>query len=539
MSTANANIVASLVNDDFFTFAVDNELARVVKIEYSGEIVDTLSLFSQSTPGVPNKFDRYSIVLDQNESIRVLDQAYYTLYKITTTTLEVVSSENLTSSKGKQITMDLNNNVIVGTWESVAVDDNNRVYTVENESPNKIYVTDLSSLSTSNTTVFLQDYITSKEEIVIYNKFTEDITEQTLLTNSTSARAFNPQEINICKDNFLYVSNDTSEIIKLQIYNDGRIGFEEHVTLFGKTQSTGVALSSFDSSAINTISFSLTLEADKSDNTFKDFFWVINPETQTLFKLNEEFETVDCFFLPNSIDPVYSSVEDRSAYSFNLPPATTYDWHRKFVYIPANGNPNNFTANVYTNDDTKTLLGTPLTLADGQWYHLALTYDQPTGEIKFYLDNVLVDSSSVTPGLALDNFYNNGITLGATKLRTGAINSELDCSMYSFDGRGYDSKIYDTALTQGQLAQLVLDAIKMEDVEWNMQTSQRQFIEQIERFFKHRVPGNASQMYNIRLVGLGITDPDLQKSIEDVIKNSIERVVPAYATLYNIEWDNK
>ena len=60
---------------------------------------------------------------------------------------------------------------------------------------------------------------------------------------------------------------------------------------------------------------------------------------------------------------------------------------------------------------------------------------------------------------------------------------------------------------------------------------------EIERFFKHKLPGNKSQYYNIRLVNLGITDLTTRTIIEEIIKDTVTKISPAYTELYRIIWE--
>ena len=51
------------------------------------------------------------------------------------------------------------------------------------------------------------------------------------------------------------------------------------------------------------------------------------------------------------------------------------------------------------------------------------------------------------------------------------------------------------------------------------------------------MPGQKSQFYNIRLVGLQISDPTTREIIEEVIKNTVNKIAPLYTSLYKIIWD--
>jgi hypothetical protein len=110
--------------------------------------------------------------------------------------------------------------------------------------------------------------------------------------------------------------------------------------------------------------------------------------------------------------------------------------------------------------------------------------------------------------------------------------------MYNFDGSLYDIRMYNVYLTQNQHAQIILSNLKIDDMQWNIPVGARQYIEQIERFFKHKTPGSHSQYFNIRLSGLKIYDVSIRKDIEDIIRKTISKTAPVYVSLLRIEWDD-
>ncbi len=72
---------------------------------------------------------------------------------------------------------------------------------------------------------------------------------------------------------------------------------------------------------------------------------------------------------------------------------------------------------------------------------------------------------------------------------------------------------------------------------WNMPTALTSYIEEIVRFFKFKMPGQKSQFYNIKLIGLQIDDEDVREIIEDIIKEAIQKIAPLYTSLHKIIWD--
>jgi hypothetical protein len=71
---------------------------------------------------------------------------------------------------------------------------------------------------------------------------------------------------------------------------------------------------------------------------------------------------------------------------------------------------------------------------------------------------------------------------------------------------------------------------------WNSSSGQRAYIEEIERFFLHRLPGQKSQYFDIKIKNSTITDSNVKTIIENNIKNILSQNTPAYTNLRNIIW---
>ena len=71
-----------------------------------------------------------------------------------------------------------------------------------------------------------------------------------------------------------------------------------------------------------------------------------------------------------------------------------------------------------------------------------------------------------------------------------------------------------------------------------MACGRRNYLEEIERYFKFQIPGNKSTLMNIVLKNSGITNKDLRFEIEKRIYTLLAKTVPAYIKVNNIKWSN-
>jgi hypothetical protein len=99
--------------------------------------------------------------------------------------------------------------------------------------------------------------------------------------------------------------------------------------------------------------------------------------------------------------------------------------------------------------------------------------------------------------------------------------------------------MYAKTFTQGEIEQLYFAsdfAYPRQDLTWNMEVGDRNYIEEIEHWFKLQLPGSKSKYFNINIHNLNIDNMDIKNVIEDAIKQNISKIAPAETSLYSINW---
>jgi hypothetical protein len=76
------------------------------------------------------------------------------------------------------------------------------------------------------------------------------------------------------------------------------------------------------------------------------------------------------------------------------------------------------------------------------------------------------------------------------------------------------------------------------DVRLDMACGMRNYVEEIERYFKIDVPSSKSTLYNLTIRNSGITDPELRVELEKRILSLLNSSAPAYTKLNTIKWSN-
>lgn len=219
---------------------------------------------------------------------------------------------------------------------------------------------------------------------------------------------------------------------------------------------------------------------------------------------------------------------------------TNYDWNRKFNYLANNKEPQ-LELQMTLGTDTlplcgKTTLSFPATTLSNDEWHLVSFTKASGGDINFYTDSVLRASANIPEAVVYYDFENS-LFIGTDAGKIQPLDIEVGNVGIYYRGYFDDIRIYDYVLQPWDLWFIHNNKQQYDDIVWNMNIGNQAYLEEIERFFKFKLPGSKSQFFNIRLSGLNITDPEVREIIEGIIKQTIVRVAPAYSMLYKIIWE--
>ena len=98
--------------------------------------------------------------------------------------------------------------------------------------------------------------------------------------------------------------------------------------------------------------------------------------------------------------------------------------------------------------------------------------------------------------------------------------------------------LYNAPLNYFDICFHTRESDNIEDIEFNLPCGHKSLLEEVERYFKFRSPGNKSTVMNIVLKNSGISKKDLQEEVEKRILNLLNKTVPAYVKLGSIKWKN-
>jgi hypothetical protein len=290
-----------------------------------------------------------------------------------------------------------------------------------------------------------------------------------------------------------------------------------------------------------TISF--IYEYNRKENTKTWYAIIIHSEEQTLYQVTLDGEIKTVTFLPTRLDVRYPITQDQNPKLLTFTckgDYTGYEWRRIFNKVLYNNIPQlQFKIGAEPLSQAfqpfKYNLSVPVdTLVNETWYLITCIFQNH--QLKIYINNILVGTKYTPSDLDLIYELKNDLYIGTPNGKTDSLNKEINSTNLIWNGYIDTVRIYDYAITNEMIQSMVREKIQGENITWNIPTAPLQYVETIERFFKHRLPGAKSPFFSIKLSGLKTTDSAAKQRIENEIKAVVRQISPAHTKILNIEW---
>lgn len=329
-------------------------------------------------------------------------------------------------------------------------------------------------------------------------------------------------------ENNLWVLAESNKIYKINTKNKTLID----------TYEVGVQTNSIDSKNISFIK-----AYKRSTNTFTWYAIICHDYEKTLYQVTLDGKIINNTFLPpklNTLDPV-TALQDKDQLKFTgKGDFTGYERRRIFNKILYNNNPQiQFkVATTYPNRSlpySTTTLSIPVQYLQNDVWHL-VTVTLKNHVIQIFIDNYLRDEIQIPRNADFNYEFKNDLFIGCPVGKVENLNKEINSTAVIWNGYIDSVRIYDYAIRPELIQYFVREKSIADDIQWNIQTAALQYVEVVDRFFKHRLPGAKSTFFNIRLTGTKITDPAIRQRIENDIKVAVLQLKPAYAELLRVEW---
>lgn len=103
---------------------------------------------------------------------------------------------------------------------------------------------------------------------------------------------------------------------------------------------------------------------------------------------------------------------------------------------------------VLSNSERSVSCGSDVLVNDGNWHHIAVTYDSVKNTINFYVDGVSRGTKAYTSGYTYYSSWSNGLFIGRDP------NKSTVSDNYLFKGRMNDVRVYNHALSQKEISDI-------------------------------------------------------------------------------------
>ena len=193
-------------------------------------------------------------------------------------------------------------------------------------------------------------------------------------------------------------------------------------------------------------------------------------------------------------------------------------------------------------------------LSNNDWHHFAAVVDGDAAKGKyqanFYIDCRLVGSAELTAATKSKKIstyykYDSGIVLGGMVGKSGPIFSEMNVTGGAMSCSVDDFRVYNCPMKQEDLYYMMLTKYSCVDLIWHFKSQERNFVEEIEKFYKFKAPGSKSAHYVLHVKGYEFprtaTEEDksqIKALLEAQMREAFKRIAPAYTDLLKIVWEN-
>lgn len=480
-------------NNGFFNpyMAFIGDTGKVVIMNIEGHVVDSKTLPQPSMPT--------SLAIDSNDYMWVSDNLAKRVYKMDV-------NGDLVDSIDFDAGVDLTN-ITLGTDSIYIQDTANNMLSSFNIFTKEF---NYNVPSVANTlTVDLNGLVqgTSGSQILVDNDNSIWTVENGVVYNNSLA-IVSGTNIACDKDNNLWVLYGTNDFMKIDL------------STFETTSGTIGSNSISTDRAIN-----FTYEFN--NNVWETFAYFTFANEQLIYKTDANGNLVKTINL--NIFDTYPT----------LSTFTSYDWNRKFNFHKIGKQPQIQTEIVIidnSNNITRETLYIPSSaVANNNWHMFTFTVEN--GSAKFYMDALLRDTVNFSTDNRIYYEYENPLLIGMDVGKITSLADEYGLKSLYYKGRIDDLRIYDTTLNNSDIRYIYLSKFDYRSLNWNMDSGNQNYLEEIARFFKFKLPGLKSQYYNIRISGLNIQDTSVREMIENIIKTNLKKIVPVYAELFKIIWE--
>jgi hypothetical protein len=343
----------------------------------------------------------------------------------------------------------------------------------------------------------------------------------------------NIQYITCDRNNNIWILHDTYKLTKINTISN----LIEFTKTFKSTQIDNIT--NQQSRFINFISL-------KENNKETDYAIIVDNQEKTcyLIKLDGSlFNKINLLIIPSVFltkrnflrDGInFTCYGDFTGYQFQRKFNNNYELVWKVKITQASG----YTISNMSADKTIYLPFNTSQIDQG-WHYFSFCFDHQRGKISAYVDGIILNQYSFEPFKYKIKTSYKPLTIGAITTDQGLLNDTVGMNdkhkLIAYISRFH---IYKYAFDKHTIDLLYKSTFvdMYKDLTWNINIGKRNYIEQIDKFFMHKMPGNKSKLFNLKIKNFPATEKQ-KLLIKQALESTIEKIIPADTVLHTIKWE--
>jgi len=227
------------------------------------------------------------------------------------------------------------------------------------------------------------------------------------------------------------------------------------------------------------------------------------------------------------------------------PAFTNTNYLREYIqdaYSSANLNVKAVARNVYNDTDLLTSeIKFNLSALDPGYHHFAVRFDTYHGFMSLFVDGQRVNDVQFAPRkYKFSNLLYRPFLVGSACFNNSTpLFKYLQKNTYLVENTKIRNfYLYNTPLNDYDIIMHARESCDIHDIHFDIPCGRRNYLEEIERYFKATTPGSKSTQYNIVIRNTGIVDDKLRTALEKRIAIALAKSAPVYSKLNKIKWVN-
>tara|TARA_Y100000310_G_scaffold344550_1_gene457913 strand:+ start:4588 stop:8157 length:3570 start_codon:yes stop_codon:yes gene_type:complete len=177
------------------------------------------------------------------------------------------------------------------------------------------------------------------------------------------------------------------------------------------------------------------------------------------------------------------------------------------------------------------------------WHNFNITVDTEQGFFDMHIDAVRVNTIPLSAGkFTYSDIFDSPLIVGAAPFYTKLLLQEhLQQPRYYLANniKMKNIKLYDKPLGYYDIKNHYQVLQDVTDIRWDTPVGQRNYIDTVERIFKHSLPGRKSELINVNIKNSNITDVQIINDITDKVKQKLQEELPIYNEINELTWSSR